>query len=509
MSLVNRYRPTGFSQVNQYMSGRIRMLSQHSECSPWYILHDDYRRNTKIQRLVKLFASFATRPDDTAITTGDCGLLPLPSSSVDYIFTDPPFGANFAYAELNFLIESWHRVFTDLEPEAIESAHQGKNTLEYQHLVCHCFSEYYRVLKAGRWMTVVFSNNNNAVWRAIQEALGTAGFVVAGVRTLDKKQGTFNQVAGATVEQDLVISAYKPTDALVESFELNTEGTEHVWSFISEHLGNLPVFVGGCDHADVIAERTRQLLYDRMIAFFVQRRVAVPIGGRDFVAGLQERYPRRDGMYFLPAQIPKYDRRRITVKELRQLNLFVFDEASATQWVRRQLHARPRTFQDLQPRFMQQAQSSWARHEKTVELKELLELNFLCYDGTGPVPSQVHGYLSTAYKDLRKLLKDDPRLRAKATGRWYVADPKKEGDLEKLRLRTLLKEFDEYRATDKRLIRLFRTEAVRAGFKYCYDEQDYQTIADVAAKLPDRVIQEDEKLLMYYDVAATRLGSEN
>ena len=81
--------------------------------------------------------------------------------------------------------------------------------------------------------------------------------------------------------------------------------------------------------------------------------------------------------------------------------------------------------------------------------------------------------------------------------------------MEKLRLRTLLKEFDEYRATDKRLIRLFRTEAVRAGFKYCYDEQDYQTIADVAAKLPDRVIQEDEKLLMYYDVAATRLGSEN
>jgi len=52
----------------------------------------------------------------------------------------------------------------------------------------------------------------------------------------------------------------------------------------------------------------------------------------------------------------------------------------------------------------------------------------------------------------------------------------------------------------------FRTEAVRAGFKHCYDEQDYQTIVDVAAKLPEKVIQEDEKLLMYYDVATMRLG---
>ena len=38
MALLNRYRPTGYSQVNQYMSGRIRILSQHAECSPWYIL---------------------------------------------------------------------------------------------------------------------------------------------------------------------------------------------------------------------------------------------------------------------------------------------------------------------------------------------------------------------------------------------------------------------------------------------------------------------------------------
>ena len=76
-----------------------------------------------------------------------------------------------------------------------------------------------------------------------------------------------------------------------------------------------------------------------------------------------------------------------------------------------------------------------------------------------------------------------------------------------MRLRTWLKEFEEYRTSTSRKIKQFRTEAVRAGFKHCYDEQDDQTIVDVAAKLPEKVIQEDAKLLMYYDVATMRLGN--
>ena len=99
-----------------------------------------------------------------------------------------------------------------------------------------------------------------------------------------------------------------------------------------------------------------------------------------------------------------------------------------------------------------------------IELKEILKFNFFQYDGAGPVPSQIHSYLSTNFKTLRNLDKDDPDLRAKATDRWYVPDPKKEGDLEKLRLRTLLREFGEYRTSTKRKIKQFRTAAVRAGF---------------------------------------------
>ena len=75
--------------------------------------------------------------------------------------------------------------------EAIENKSQGKSTLEYQGLMTEIFKEYFRVLKYDRWMTVEFSNTSAAVWNGIQTALQKAGFILANVAALDKKQGSF------------------------------------------------------------------------------------------------------------------------------------------------------------------------------------------------------------------------------------------------------------------------------------------------------------------------------
>jgi 16S rRNA G966 N2-methylase RsmD len=501
MSLLNRYSPSHFSQVNRALNGVYYVASQSSEVSPWYILAG------KLQRMANAFRMVRPGNGAAIISTGDCASLPLDEVSVDYIFTDPPFGQNIYYADLNYLVESWHRVLTDAGPEAIVDAVKDKDLLDYQALMRACFEEYYRVLKPGRWMTVVFSNSSNAVWRAIQEALGTAGFVVADVRTLDKQQGSYRQVTSTAVKQDLVISAYKPTKALAARFALGTSSPENAWAFVAEHLGHVPVFASVDGIADIVAERTAHVLHDRVVAFHVQRQLSVPLSTAEFLAGISQRYPERDGMYFLPAQVAEYDRKRNTAAEPRQLSLFVTDEASAIQWVRRELQQKPRSFQDLQPAFMREIQN-WAKHEQTVELREILRYNCIHYEGSGPVPSQIHSYLSTNFKELRNLAKDDSALIAKAADRWYVPDPGKQGDLEKVREVHLLKEFESYKQTKERKLKLFRTEAVRAGFKAAYDGQDYKTIVGVAAKLPENVLQEDEKLLMYYDVASMRLGDE-
>lgn len=422
------------------------------------------RLRTLLRATKKLF-----NENVTAISTHSVTQINSRDCSVDYIFTDPPFGGNLMYSELNFLWEAWLRVFTNNKPEAVENKVQGKGPREYQELMEKCFAEYYRVLKPGRWMTVVFHNSQNRIWNAIQEAILRAGFVIADVRTLDKKQGTFKQVTSTTaVKQDLVISAYKPNGGLEKRFHLEAGTEEGVWDFVRTHLKQLPVFVEKNGKAEVIAERQNFLLYDRMVAFHVQRGVAVPMGAAEFYAGLKQRFPERDGMYFLPDQVVEYDKKRLTVREIEQLSLFVTDEKSSIQWLRSELSKKPQTYQEIYPKFLRELHK--APHEKLPELSELLEQNFL---------------------------QDDQ-------GRWYVPDPGRQSDLEKMREKALLKEFAEYKEGRGRL-KVFRTEALRAGFKACWAAKDYKTIVEVARRIPDTVLQEDTTLLMYYDNALMRL----
>ena len=276
--------------------------------------------------------------ENAAVTTSTAAALGVPDNSIDYIFTDPPFGENIYYADLNFLVESWHRVFTDATPEAIVDKFKKKGLIEYQRLMQRCFAEYCRVLKPGRWMTVVFHNSRNAVWNAIQEAMLAAGFVVADVRTLDKQQGSYRQVTSTAVKQDLVISAYKPNGGLEERFKIEAGAEDGVWDFIRTHLKQLPVFVSRDGQAEVIAERQHYLLFDRMVAFHVQRGVTVPLSAAEFYAGLTQRFSERDGMYFLPEQVAEYDKKRMTTREILQLEIWVKDESSAIQWLKQQTH---------------------------------------------------------------------------------------------------------------------------------------------------------------------------
>jgi len=499
ISVLNRYRPTGFSQVNQYMTGVYYVASQHAECSPWYIL------DGKLKRLAKTFQSFRSTRGAAAVTTGTAAGLSLSDSCIDYIFTDPPFGENIYYADLNFLVESWHGVTTDAKPEAIIDRFKNKALPEYQHLMQRCFAEYHRVLKPGRWMTVVFSNSKASVWNAIQVALQQAGFVVAEVTALDKVQGSYRQVTSTTaVKQDLVISAYKPNGGLEQRFRERGASEASAWDFVQTHLRYLPVAKTKNGELEFIVERDPRRIFDRMVAWFVRHDAPVPLSTDEFLSGLHSRYPERDGMVFLPEQVAEYDKKRAQVAQAPQMEMFVSDERSAIDWLADFLKRRPSTYQEIHPEFTTQLGAGWKKHEAKPELMALLENNFLKYDGTGDVPSQIHSYLSTNHKDLRGLEKSDPRLIAKAKDRWYVPDPNKAQDLEKKREKALLKEFQVYQAFTGRRLKEFRLEVLRAGFKEAWGKKDYQTIIAVAKKIPDEALQEDEKLLLWYDQAMTR-----
>jgi hypothetical protein len=130
MSVLARYVPSHYSQVNQYLTGVYYIASHIVEVSPWYILEG------KLSRLEQTFTNLPLERDSsyilTASTTASLG---IPDRTIDYIFTDPPFGENIYYADLNFLVESWHKVLTNAVREAIVDRFKRKGLPEYQSLM--------------------------------------------------------------------------------------------------------------------------------------------------------------------------------------------------------------------------------------------------------------------------------------------------------------------------------------------------------------------------------------
>ena len=524
---LNRYMKQHNRHVGP-LAGTLFIGPIQAEISPFYFFR------AKITDIASALGGVVVATRGTqVVSTGSSTTIGMPDSSVDFIFADPPFGDNLMYSELNFLLETWLKIFTNQLEEAVISITQEKNLGRFETIIKRVFAECSRVLKPGKWMVVEFHNSRNVVWTAIQESIGAAGLVVADVRTLDKKKGTTKQLTQArTVKQDLIISAYKPNGGMEERFKLEAGTEDGVWDFVRMHLKQLPVFVSKYGQAEIIAERQNYLLFDRMLAFHVQRGVTVPLSAAEFYSELAQRFPESDGMYFLPEQVVEYDKKRMTVREVLQFQLFVYDEASAIQWLKQQLIKKPQTFQELHPQFLKEI-GGWQKYEKPLELSELLEQNYLRYTGIEDVPSQIHSYISSNFKELRNLSKDDGSLRYKAKDRWYVPNPNKASDLEKLRERALLKEFWKYlpagykptklesqegyipglelksaQVPKGKKIKVIRLEAVRAGFKLCWQNRDYSTIIAVAQRIPESVLQEDTKLLMWYDQALTRLGED-
>ena len=478
---------------------------------------------------------------DVIITTTSITKTDLRSGVYDYFFFDPPFGENIAYSELNSLQESWHGVSTNQIHEAIVNKTQKKNISDYHSLMRDCFNSAYNALKPGRWMTIEFSNTSAKIWNIIQTALLEAGFIVANVSILDKKRGGLNAIIGNTaVKQDLVISAYKPNGGFEERFEKKAESEEGVWEFVATHLKYLPVTKSGAGAAEsdsdsgsagaliFVPERDPRILFDQMVAYYVRKGRFVPLSSQEFQTGLAQRFIERDGMYFLPEQAAAYDRKRIILGRARQMSVFVSDESSAIQWLRGIVREKPQTFSDINPLFMKEL-GGWSKNEVLLDLKELLHQNFLCHDGKEPIPAQILAWMmkssslreiidrelsgGAAEKDASGALRTaNAELLAKAENLWYVPDPNRAADLEKLRDKTLLKEFESYIPTEaegasaRRKLKVFRMEAVRAGFKKAWQERSYSVIVAVAERIPTGILEEDPKLLMWYDQAVTRLG---
>jgi adenine-specific DNA methylase len=158
----------------------------------------------KLSATAQLVTALADAPGTSTVTQSSATALHhVESDSVDYVFTDPPFGANIYYSDASFLWEAWLDDFTPTAQEAVVStslpaAHGAKSLQDYEKLMAASFSEIARVLKPRAWASVMFHNSDDAVWSALERAVESAELQLESAIAFDKSQPSFKGVKQLT-----------------------------------------------------------------------------------------------------------------------------------------------------------------------------------------------------------------------------------------------------------------------------------------------------------------------
>lgn len=165
LSAINNYvsRKQGYFGGGGGVSGTLFTPSLHLERNVFHVL----------RRKIHKLRSLAVKHPRTTFTSTQSivDLRNMPNESVDYIFTDPPFGESLQYAELNMFVEAWLGVKTVVEEDCVLNYVHGKDLSFYSNMMVGAFKNYAIILKPGRWITIEFHNSQNAVWSAIQQAI--------------------------------------------------------------------------------------------------------------------------------------------------------------------------------------------------------------------------------------------------------------------------------------------------------------------------------------------------
>lgn len=136
-----------------------------------------------------------------------------PDKSIDFVFTDPPFGDFIPYAEVNQINELWLPAVTERTDEVIISSAQNKSVDNYSEMLKTVFREIKRVTKDDGTIAVVFHAAKATVWKAFANAIKLAGLEIEQSSFLDKMQASFKQVVSKSAVQGDPLFLLKKADA--------------------------------------------------------------------------------------------------------------------------------------------------------------------------------------------------------------------------------------------------------------------------------------------------------
>ncbi|MBI4331095.1 MAG: hypothetical protein HY673_07440 [Chloroflexi bacterium] len=360
LSKLNRYRPGKYKFSLNPLLGTLYIPSLFGEG------HVPYYFGNRLKFIVPILTLLPT--GSTIIRKGNAAeMLDISTESIDYIWTDPPFGSNIFYSDCSLLWEAWLQDFTDINHEAVwnkslKPEEGGKSLTDYATIMTKCFEEMHRVLKPGRWVSMVFSNSDDHVWQVIRDGARDAGFDLSNTISLDKKQRSFKQIKGEkgdenVVGTDIIMNLHKRPRAQV-AVQAISDLDETVMGILRQHLEAL---LDPTRYSDAL--RTTDSLYNVVLQELMNRKLSNRGLTLPYIDELcRSSFKKIDGRWYLPSE------------EIRAERTTLEDERSAIEWIRAQLVQHPMTLAELIPPWRKATLKVEDRLEKT--LPQLLEENF-------------------------------------------------------------------------------------------------------------------------------------
>ena len=265
--------------------------------------------------------------------------------------------------------------------------HKDMNTLpDYARLMTESFREMYRVLKPGRWASVVFHNSDDKIWDTILEAARAAGFELAEINAFDKEQLSFKGIRGQkglerVTNKDIVLNLAKPKPG--EQAAAN--GKIYADEAEKRVVEAIAAFLAGSPPAE---ERTLQGLWNHAL-YDMLREGRVQVSMAQVSEMLPYYFKEVDGRWYLRGEAV--------------LGGNAFDlksDAGALTWLNAVLGATPQTTGELIPQWQQETAHLAA--DDPGRLERLLQQNFWHDPRTGKwrLPTDAEREKMSAHKSL-------------------------------------------------------------------------------------------------------------
>lgn len=228
--------------------------SEHFEINVWRCFENRYKKVIKGKkeairvlgnvRITKYWNDIVSGKAEALIsTTTATDLSFIPDESIDYILTDPPHGDRVPYLELSALWASWLRINLDFDKEIVvsDAKERNKDIKDYKQLLYKSFKEIHRVLKAGKFASVIFNNLDDETWLSFLDILTSSGFEIVEVSPMYYSAGSVVQdTRKCGLKSDFVFTCRKrekPVKPFV--FNLAIENKDNIRPYIVEAYDKL------------------------------------------------------------------------------------------------------------------------------------------------------------------------------------------------------------------------------------------------------------------------------